>query len=134
RMPGVRDRVVRIRLNEQEGGMNLDMDQKLIEKVASRGREAAKELVKRYIADDNTGNAPGWDEQRWVRLNVFLRMLEKRLPVVERGLQPGVGFARDFSSIVQQAAESVPAGRKDRLTDSQREALERLVSLLVDFA
>ncbi len=134
RMPGVRDRVVRIRLNEQEGGMNLNMDKDLIVDVAARGRDAARELVKRYVAGTDGAAVPGWEEQRWVRLNVFLRMLEKRLPVVERGLQPGVGFAPDFPSIFEQAAQSPPAGRSHALTASERATLEELVSLLTGFS
>ncbi len=134
RMPGVRDRVVRIRLNEHEGGMNLDMDNRLIARVAARGRDAAKEVIRRYVADGNIGTAAGWDEQRWIRLNVLLRMLEKRLPVVERGLQPGVAFTQDFSSIILQATDSKPPGREQALTDTERATLEELIASLIGFA
>lgn len=34
RMPGVRDRVARVRLNEDEGGMNLNLEAGLISDIA----------------------------------------------------------------------------------------------------
>jgi hypothetical protein len=44
RMPGVRDRVARVRLNAKEGGMNLNMEARLIKNIAERGVQATKEL------------------------------------------------------------------------------------------
>ena len=48
-MPGVRDRVVRVLLEEHEGGMNFNMRGSEILTLARRyGKEAAKEFVERF--------------------------------------------------------------------------------------
>lgn len=47
-MPGFRDRVARVRLEDGEGGMNLNMEPHIIEDLAERGEEAANELIRRF--------------------------------------------------------------------------------------
>ena len=77
RMPGVRDRVARVRLGPTEGGMNLNMTSEKITKVADRGAKAAEALLTRFSTASTPGaQATGWDEHRLVRLNVLLKMLE----------------------------------------------------------
>lgn len=44
-MPGFRDRVTELRTGEGEGGLNLQMAQPLVEKLAERGSEAALEFA-----------------------------------------------------------------------------------------
>src|SRR5690606_35989143 len=51
RMPGVRDRVVRIRLSEKQGGLNLNMPAPLIDELAGYGRTAGIRLRERFLAD-----------------------------------------------------------------------------------
>ncbi len=48
RMPGVRDRIARVRLEQNEGGLNLDMDSATIRKVSERGELAAQLLLERF--------------------------------------------------------------------------------------
>lgn len=48
RMPGVRDRVVRLGTFEHEGGLNLDMKPEVVKCLSERGEEAAKALLARY--------------------------------------------------------------------------------------
>jgi hypothetical protein len=49
RMSGVRDRVVRVRLADDEGGLNPNMPATLIQVVAARGGQAAQELIKKFL-------------------------------------------------------------------------------------
>ena len=68
RMPGVRDRIAHVRLEKNEGGMNLAMDSATIGKVCERGELAAQYLLKRFdIAAPAHSVAQGWDEQRFIR-------------------------------------------------------------------
>jgi predicted acylesterase/phospholipase RssA len=81
RMPGVRDRVVRIYRKEEEGGLNLKLTSSQIMDFASRyGRTAGKALVEKFI-DRSDSNRPSvaWNEHRWVRFNTFLVGMRERI-------------------------------------------------------
>jgi Patatin-like phospholipase len=73
RMPGYRDRIVTVYLDKGEGGLNLQMSDTLIGKLAERGGRAARLLTARY-AD---APAPGWHNHRWVRYRSVMAMLER---------------------------------------------------------
>ena len=79
RMPGVRDRVVRLFLDPGEGGVNLRISGDEIAELAEKyGVPAATQFVERFaIADAPDGTSQGWREHRWVRLNTLLTALEK---------------------------------------------------------
>ena len=61
RLAGVRDRVVRVRLEKNEGGMNLNMPKEVIEDVAKRGGEAADKLIARFL---DSPPPDGWGSMR----------------------------------------------------------------------
>lgn len=65
RMPGFRDRVIEIWLNDEEGGLNLEMEEETIKRLINRGREAGRKLVKRYASDST--EKLSWSDHRWVR-------------------------------------------------------------------
>jgi predicted acylesterase/phospholipase RssA len=133
RMPGVRDRVVRVRLNADEGGLNLDMPESAINTVSLRGAEAAEELIKRYVAPSTIGpEAAGWDQQRFVRLNVLMRMLEKRLPGVKAamGKTPHATDLKDL--IAQMQGERAPGFDRPLTPDEATALLEMCDSLTAD--
>jgi hypothetical protein len=74
RMPGVRDRVVRIRLKDGEGGVNLRMTGREIMHLASAyGRPAGLAFVRKFV------QSSGWDEHRWVRFNRTLIALRQQI-------------------------------------------------------
>jgi deferrochelatase/peroxidase EfeB/predicted acylesterase/phospholipase RssA len=74
RMPGVRDRVVRVLLEENEGGVNIAMSAQQIRALADNyGYPAALALLEKFV----TGR--GWDEHRWVRFNTLLVALRERI-------------------------------------------------------
>ncbi len=64
------------------GGLNIRMKEKQIRELADLGREAALMLLKRYAlpAPRPSGElADGWNEHRWVRLNVLRDSLKRSL-------------------------------------------------------
>jgi len=152
RMPGVRDRVVRLRLNEKEGGMNLNMDPKLIEDLGKRGAAAATQLMKRFhwpaavpdeaplaeapspmdAASENRAHTTGWngwDFQRWVRLDVLLRTFADK----SNGLCCALGspgHAAPYQELLRQAQVTAPPGHSAPLMQSQVEALRTLIDAL----
>jgi hypothetical protein len=133
RMPGVRDRVVRVRLSEDEGGMNLNMESKLIESVANYGRHAADELLA-HFGKANGAIARGWDEQRWTRLSVLINGLRQRLIGLAIALGPDVGHATSYDDLVRQSGETAPPGHSEKLSPSEVAALQALLDSLKNLA
>jgi predicted acylesterase/phospholipase RssA len=80
--PGVRDRVVDIALRADEGGLNLDMDAKVIADLDLRGRAAGLLISARFdpgaTTDPETGgaNVEVFANHRWVRFRNFMAAFE----------------------------------------------------------
>lgn len=78
RLPGYRDRIVRVPLTPDEGGLNLDMPPERIAGLTQRGAQAAELLLAHF--DVPAGHAVmTWDNHRWIRLRAYLAALEKSL-------------------------------------------------------
>ena len=133
RMPGVRDRVARVRLKSTEGGMNLNMTSENITEVADRGAVAAEALLKRFSTASTPGTqAAGWDEHRLVRLNVLLKMLETRAGRVAETLSAECSpHATSIDLLIDAALEEpLAAGYEQVLSPEQAQALRDLVGAL----
>jgi hypothetical protein len=92
RMPGYRDRISHVPLKPSEGGLNLDMPQRLIIELGRRGSETGKEFVRRFAS--GTEPKMNWDNHRWLRLRSLLASLESTLEGMETGCayKPQSGF------------------------------------------
>ncbi len=127
RMPGVRDRIARVRLSEKEGGLNLNMEPEVIEAVALRGAKAATQIIERFAVKSPDGQcAKGWDEQRWIRLGVLLKLIEERAPGVLKALDPDCPHATKFADLIEHARHAdgdLPPGYETPLTPEQTAAL-----------
>ncbi|MCI1279132.1 MAG: patatin-like phospholipase family protein [Nitrospira sp.] len=135
RMPGVRDRVARVRLNAKEGGMNLNMEARLIKNIAERGVQATKELLQRFAPSSNGEQAEGWNEHRFVRLHVLLTMLEARSPGLVSALSPTCGHATDFLTLLNEMMNAKrPPGYENAMTKEQCQELHSLIKTLQDLA
>ncbi|MGH4001895.1 MAG: hypothetical protein ACRDTJ_31030, partial [Pseudonocardiaceae bacterium] len=66
RMPGYRDRIIRILHSKKEGGLNLDMDPTAIENLSSRGEAAGTAFLHFDLA-----------QHRWTRYRSSMAVLEK---------------------------------------------------------
>jgi hypothetical protein len=76
RAPGFRDRIAHVELDEEEGGMNLNMDGTRIEELSERGRDAAALLSAAFQADPEAQTIT-WDNHRWIRLRSAFAALEQ---------------------------------------------------------
>ncbi|MEH3066094.1 MAG: patatin-like phospholipase family protein [Methylobacterium radiotolerans] len=80
--PGYRDRVVHVALRDDEGGLNLDMDAKVIADLDRRGRAAGALIAARFDptkpSDPETGAPaePAFPNHRWVRFRAFMAAVE----------------------------------------------------------
>ena len=91
-LPGYRDRIVHICLNEEtEGGLNLNMPDTVIREVAARGELAADELIQRYAM--NVGIETNWDNHRWVRFRSTLAQLETLLQEFQAAYEHDPAYA-----------------------------------------
>jgi predicted acylesterase/phospholipase RssA len=78
-LPGYRERIVKIRFNEDEGGMNLTMDRAAIEAIRQKGRQAGLELARGF----------NFDHHRWTRFLVLMSELEAQLHKMRAALERG---------------------------------------------
>lgn len=103
RMPGVRDRVVRVLLEPGDGGVNIRMSSGRIRHLADHyGRQAGRDFVAKF-----TPPGRGWDEHRWVRFNTLLIALRERL----HHLGDSADFARHtqpLPSQIERARQQAP--------------------------
>ena len=150
RGPGVRDRVVRLRLKPKEGGLNLDMPLPVIDAIAKRGKEAGAALVRRFLSAGHDAAAPpastgenllpqrshsaghwqGWDFQRWVRLDVLVRTLADKAPGLLRALGDNVPHASAYRDLLRAAVAQAPPGHDAPLSSQQADALQELLEAL----
>lgn len=84
RVPGYRDRVVHVSLDDTEGGLNLNMPPDLIERLGLRGRFAADKLITRYTMPQPDGKI-SWQNHRWVRYRSTMSLLDSMLNQIKSG-------------------------------------------------
>lgn len=82
RLPGFRDRIVRVPLTPDEGGLNLNMPPGLIEALTDRGKRSGDLLL------DHFGIPPRhermtWANHRWLRLRSLLASVEQMLKQID---------------------------------------------------
>lgn len=80
--PGYRDRIVRVHQKNDEGGLNLNMEQRHIDQLACAGEHAGRLLSERF---DPAVSGGGWANHRDIRLRSFVALVEDLLK--SRGLQ-----------------------------------------------
>lgn len=136
RMPGVRDRIVRVRLDDKkEGGLNLDMKKDVIRNIVTRGEEAADDLIARFASQPSDARqTDGWNEQRFVRMCTLLDTLEKRAPEILHAFSGQTAYATDFETLIDKAMQwrddnnkEPPAGLEQPLTQQEADVLNVMI-------
>ncbi len=130
RMPGVRDRVVHTLLLESEGGFNLAMDADSIANLSRYGQEAGVKLAEKFAAAGD-GSTLGWNEHRWVRLNVTIQALRERIA----GLAAAATLNKHAQPLAAQIEAAIGAAPLEddelhQLTSVQAQSLKRLLEAL----
>ena len=135
RMPGVRDRVARISLDEGEAGLNLRLKGELILDYASRyGLQAGKKLVNKFV-DPSNAPSTAWNEHRWVRFNAMVVALRERFEGLRIAANSSV-YTKPLADQIEEAKGTPPlAERRSKglvLTEAQAQALKRALHALDD--
>jgi predicted acylesterase/phospholipase RssA len=131
--PGVRDRVVRIGLEEGEGGLNLNMEKELIDTIAKLGGDSADALLTRFGGADGPPTQ-GWDEQRAIRLAVLVKLLEVKFPELGRALASPGDYATGYAALVENGERTPLPGTGRTLTMDEVRAIKAVLDGLAALA
>jgi len=119
RLPGYRDRVVHVHLDEKEGGTNLDMPPERIQTLTRRGQEAGRMLLAGF----------NWDAHRWTRFRTAMPQLQLRLERMDEVYKSGF---RDF--LVAYDSKKSPYERPDIWKAFALEGTDDLMTVSQDWA
>jgi hypothetical protein len=125
-IPGYRDRIATVLHTKQEGGLNLNMDPKDINRLAARGRIAGKVLTNDF----------DFENHRWIRYRSVMELLEDYLARYEAGwgASPvGDGVASYREMIDGPPPGSYRDGWSAPKSDYFRSRSEDLVKLVIDW-
>ncbi|MBX3282436.1 MAG: patatin-like phospholipase family protein [Acidobacteria bacterium] len=78
RLPGYRDRIVRIPLTSEQGGLNLDMPQERIEFLGNQGIKCAERLLEHFDVPSSHQKMT-WENHRWIRVRAMFAAFEKMI-------------------------------------------------------
>jgi hypothetical protein len=110
RMPGVRDRVVRLYLEKGEGGVNIRMPSERIRLLGTTyGTPAARAFIEKF----ESAGSRGWDEHRWVRLNCLLISMRERIGNFGKAADAN-RHATPLDAQIAAALEAAPLAKPDR--------------------
>jgi predicted acylesterase/phospholipase RssA len=108
-LPGFRDRVVHIKLTEDEGGLNLDMDPAVIEDLDDRGDLAGLKLVELFAGADAASTPPRhWNDHRFTRYRTTMALAERWLRSYQEGwcYEPQDGRTVPYDDRVQAGLDA----------------------------
>jgi predicted acylesterase/phospholipase RssA len=135
RLPHMRNRVARLRLERGEGGLHIGMSRKQILSMAHRyGTATGKLFVERY-ADPNDDVARAWSEQRWVRLALLIDGLKERLNGLKASAELSA-YTEPLPEAIERSTRDAPLKQRDFVVKlspeeatSVRTALDELIQL-----
>jgi hypothetical protein len=118
--PGYRDRIVHIRRTQDEGGLNLNMDPKVIHRMSDRGAAAGQKIREDF----------DWDNHVWIRLRSVLDICDRAF----QDLKDGVLVDPKMRALVAQllaehTGSSVPEDNAP-VTPEQADEMRRLFQKL----
>ncbi|MBV9397497.1 MAG: patatin-like phospholipase family protein [Bryobacterales bacterium] len=131
-VPGYRDRIVHIRLDdENEGGLSLDMPPGIVDSVSKRGFLAG-ELLLSHFAYPKPGVTLTWDNHRWIRFRSSAGRFEEWMMEFQEGFSHSESGEQCYEDLLQRPRSAPPDSY--RLNSRQRKHLADWVALLLDAA
>ncbi|MEG3969265.1 patatin-like phospholipase family protein [Microcoleus sp. T2B6] len=108
-LPSYRERVVQVRLDKAEGGLNLSMDKKIIKRVMEKGEIAGEKIVNDFKLEHH----------QWVRFQVLMGLLETELTKVEQVLRDK---SLDCQKLAQEQQDKNEQHKNDKYPYPRSEA------------
>ena len=99
-LPGFRDRVCQIRFDKGQGGLYLDMDEKVIQDLIKRGDQAGEVILETF-------NERQWDQHRFVRYLMLMALLQRNV----QGVKPAYA---EFAPALRLGLPEVTVYREGR--------------------
>jgi hypothetical protein len=135
RVPGYRDRIAHVSLEDEEGGLNLNMPAGSICSVSQRGRAAGQRLSDKFSQPPASPYAISWDDHRWVRYRstmacVATLLAEARERLTEPALVDG---DRSYQELITRPLNDPPSSYKWRAAVYREAAIagtEKLLEVL----
>jgi hypothetical protein len=110
-LPGYRDRIVTVFLDDDEGGLNLDMPANVLQRLKARGTAAGALLAERFAAPSVLApglGAMGWENHRWLRFRTTMGALQTYLSSFARGTANPMTPDVTYDALVN-ATDGIPA-------------------------
>jgi hypothetical protein len=120
RAPGHRDRIVHIALGEDEGGMNLDMDQEVLSRIAAKGGAAGDTLVREFDFNNH------W----WVRWRNVASGTERFTIELAKGAGPAI--SRSYVAARASAITGEPPAPSYPFTGEQQRDAQRRLAVMIE--
>lgn len=120
RAPGHRDRIVHVALSSDEGGMNLNMPQTVLDRIAGKGAAAGQKLVESF----------DFNNHYWVRWRNVAGALERFLAGFAKGA--GNPISQSYAAAHASAATGTPKPPSYPFTQGQQEIAEKRFAELRD--
>jgi predicted acylesterase/phospholipase RssA len=131
RLPHMRNRVARLRLERGEGGSHIGMSRQQILSMAHRyGTATGKLFVARY-ANPTEDVARAWSEQRWVRLALLIDGLKERLDGLKASSELSA-YTEPLSDTIQRSTREAVVKQRDAVVLLSAEAASSLETALAD--
>jgi hypothetical protein len=131
-VPGYRDRLVRISLDNHEGGLNLNIPKEVTTALAAYGTEAARRIIGHFTegSDFNGPVRTTWDNHRWVRFRSTMALIGDFLEHFGAAIANPEPGDRSYIQLIRRKPNEEP--RSYRLTADQVDDAERFARRLAE--
>jgi predicted acylesterase/phospholipase RssA len=118
-LPSYRERIVQVRLTDEEGGLNLSMPHEVIQKVIAKGARAGEVLLNDF----------DFQRHQWVRFRVLMAQMERGFLSLRAAIaRPEQSSYRTLLNL--QSASDFPYRRDQSWTDAAIARLDRMNDML----
>ncbi len=120
-VPGYRDRIVHVFLNQLEGGLNLNMPDDVVKTLSGYGEQAADHLIQHFIdgTDGGKPTAMTWDNHRWIRYRSSVSLLDQFIADFADSLEHPEPGDTSVMALINRSEHDPPSGY--RFTPEQRQ-------------
>jgi hypothetical protein len=116
-----------VKLSAEEGGLNLEMKEEVVEALRRRGAAAADRLISSYTTEPEKGEkrVVSWNNQRFVRMRNLLARLEDLAHEVAEATRDTGSAGKSYASLL----EDPPSYKNPWNVEVARDVVQRVVDL-----
>lgn len=119
-LPSYRERVVQVRLRDDEGGLNLAMPQNTIAAVKKKGEKAGEKILEYF----------NFEHHQWVRFQVLMALLEDQLEKMETVLRNKKLDYEKLAKDQQDQDRKYPYSRNESWCKDALDRVEKMRNLI----